>query len=160
MSSVAQSEENSNKFYYNAESPYDWRKVQKDGLWNSGTEDNPVKTAYDPCPEGWRVPTYAELGQLSNRYSSFKTVGGQRGRYFCGDYTYIDNAPQVFFPAAGHRDNSDGGANNRGGCGNYWSSRPYSDSAKGLYFDSSHIYVSRSGYGYRADGYSVRCVQE
>ena len=32
MSSVAQSEENSNKFYYNAESPYDWRKVQKDGL--------------------------------------------------------------------------------------------------------------------------------
>ena len=160
MSSVAQSEENSNKFYYNAESPYDWRKVQKDGLWNSGTEDNPVKTAYDPCPEGWRVPTYAELGQLSNRYSSFKAVGGQRGRYFCGDYTYIDNAPQVFFPAAGHRDNSDGGANNRGGCGNYWSSRPYSDSAKGLYFDSSHIYVSRSGYGYRADGYSVRCVQE
>ena len=33
-------------------------------LWNLGTEDEPVKSEYDPCPEGWRVPTYKELTGL------------------------------------------------------------------------------------------------
>ena len=158
MPSVAQAEENSNKFYYTSESPCDWSRVQKDDLWNSGTEDNPVKTEYDPCPEGWRVPTYAELAQLTNSYSSFITVGDQKGRYFCGDYTYLDNAPQVFFPAAGRRGYYDGGANDRGYGGYYWSSRPGSDDAYDLYFNSSNVGMDNSLY--RARGYSVRCVQE
>ena len=62
----------SNTFFTASESPYDWTSPQKDDLWNSGTEDNPVKTEYDPCPEGWRVPTYAELDKLSN--NSFWTT--------------------------------------------------------------------------------------
>ena len=157
MPSVAQSEENKDKFYYTSVSPYDWSKVQKDYLWNSGTEAAPVKTKYDPCPEGWRVPTYAELDRLNNSYSSFMTVGGQKGRYFCGDYTYLDNAPQVFFPAAGHRLNSDGSAYMRGDEGDYWSSRPDGSGAFYLHFYSGNVGM----YDYnRANGYSVRCVQE
>ena len=157
MPSVAQSEENSNKFYYNSVSPNDWSKVQKDDLWNSGTESTPVKTKYDPCPEGWRVPTYAELYRLRNSCSSFMTVGGQEGRYFCGDYTYLDNAPQVFFPAAGYRRYSDGYARRRGYDGYYWSSRPYSSTAHYLYFCDGYTGMYDSSR--RADGYSVRCVQ-
>lgn len=158
MPSVAQAEENSNKFYYTSVSPYDWSKVQKDDLWNSGTEDNPVKTEYDPCPEGWRVPTYAELDRLNNSYSSFMTVGDQEGRYFCGDYTYLDNAPQVFFPAAGYRGARDGGAGYRGLSGLYWSSRPSGYCAN--YLNSNSSTVLMSYYSDRAKGYSVRCVQE
>ena len=159
MPSVAQSEENSNKFYYTSESPYDWSKVQKDDLWNSGTESSPVKTKYDPCPEGWRVPTYAELDRLNNSYSSFITVGDQKGRYFCGDYTYLDNAPQVFFHAAGDRYHNDGTAYSRGTYGYYWPSTPTGDHAWYLvfHFGSSNISVNNP---HRSNGYSVRCVQE
>ena len=157
MPSVAQSEENKDKFYYTSVSPYDWSKVQKDDLWNSGTDSSPVKTKYDPCPEGWRVPTYAELDRLNNSYSSFKTVGDQKGRYFCGDYTCLDKAPQVFFPAADRRNGSGGSAGNRGDSGIYWSSRPSNTNANYLYFRSGGVGMS---YDDRANGQSVRCVQE
>ena len=153
---IGQSKENANKFYYNSSDPYDWSKVQNDDLWNTGTESAPVKTKYDPCPEGWRVPTYAELDELINNYSPWTTVDGQEGRYFCGDYTYLDNAPQTFFPAAGNRYDF-GGAHNRGTYyGFYWSSRPAGNYACSLHFSSSD--VSMRGYS-RAFGYSVRCVQ-
>ena len=149
----------SNTFFTALESPYDWTSPQDGNLWNSGTESTPVKTKYDPCPEGWRVPTYPELAQLTNSYSSFMTVGDQKGRYFCGDYTYLDNAPKVFFPAAGYRDGSDGGADFRGRDGLYWSSRPnnYSYRAGSLDFHSSNVDMYNN---LRAYGYSVRCVQE
>ncbi len=157
MPSVAQSEENAEKFYYNDVSPCDWSKVQNDEFWNSGTESAPVKTKYDPCPTGWRVPTYAELDGLSNNYSSWTTVDGQNGRYLAGDYTYLADAPQVFFPAAGYLYYGGGNAFARGGYGDYWSSRPSSNSAYRLNFNSSSTNMS---YDYRAYGYSVRCVQE
>ena len=147
----------SNTFFIASESPYDWTFPQKDDLWNSGTEENPQKTEYDPCPEGWRVPTYAELDRLNNSYSSFITVGGQKGRYFCGDYTYLDNAPQVFFPAAGCRISRDGSARDRGDYGGYWSSRPNITYAYYLLFGGSDVDM----YLYnRVNGCSVRCVQE
>jgi uncharacterized protein (TIGR02145 family) len=148
----------SNTFFTASESPFDWLSPQNDNLWNSGTEENPVKTEYDPCPEGWRVPTYAELAKLNNHYSSFITVEGQQGRYFCGDYTYLDNAPQVFFPAAGYRGCDDGSAYYQGRNGYYWSSRPSSTDA--YYLNVYGSDVNRNFSDYRAYGYSVRCVQE
>ena len=148
----------SNTFFTASESPNDWTSPQDDNLWNSGTAANPVKTEYDPCPEGWRVPTYAELDRLNNSYSSFITVGDQKGRYFCGDYTYLDNAPQVFFPVAGCRGRA-GTADSRGHFGYYCSSRPSSIYASCLYFYSSGVTMDSSGNRTRASGYSVRCVQ-
>lgn len=38
-----------------------WNTVNApDGAWNSGTAANPVKTAQDPCPTGYRVPSDTE----------------------------------------------------------------------------------------------------
>ena len=159
MLSVGQAESNTDKFYYNSESPNDWSKIQTDDIWNSGTESSPVKTKYDPCPEGWRVPTYSELRKLCNNYSLFGAGQlNQKGRYFSGDYTYLDGCPEVFFPAAGHRHYEVGRAYSRGNDGYYWSSRPSDYDVYGLLFDSSssHMY----NYANRAGGYSVRCVQE
>lgn len=156
----------SNTFFTASESPYDWMTPQNDNLWNSGTEDNPVKTEYDPCPEGWRVPTYTELEKLSNICSTFLKVEDQKGRYFCGDYTYLDDAPQVFFPAAGYR-SMDGDFTSRGTKGLYWSSSPYTSPytspdikyyAGSLFFNSSGVDPDPNDL--RAEGYSVRCVQE
>ena len=136
----------------------DWLYPQDSKLWNSGSESNPLKTEYDPCPEGWRVPTYAELDELNNNYSSWTTDdNGRSGRWFSGPNSYTASVPQVFFPAAGYRYDYVGLANYRGYYGRYWSSRPYSDLANGLNFRSNKVTM----YNYnRADGYSVRCVQE
>lgn len=136
----------------------DWLYPQDSELWNSGTDSNPVKTENDPCPEGWRVPTYAELDELNNNYSSWTTDdNGRSGRWFSGPNSYTASVPQVFFPAAGYRSNSDGDAIGRGYDGRYWSSRPDSNNANRLHFYRSNVDMYHYG---RAIGYSVRCVQE
>jgi uncharacterized protein (TIGR02145 family) len=129
----------------------DWLYPQDSKLWNSGTDSNPVKTENDPCPEGWRVPTYAELDELNNNYSSWTTDdNGRSGRWFSGPNSYTASVPQVFFPAAGYRSCYRGGdAYNRGDGGFYWSSSS----------DSFNISTVLMGGGHRANGYSVRCVQ-
>ena len=143
-------------FTSTSEFNHDWLYPQDDKLWNSGSESAPVKTEYDPCPEGWRVPTYAELDELSNNYSSMTTAdNGQIGRWFSGPNSYTASVPQVFFPAAGYR-YGDGSALPRGSRGGYWSSRPSGAYACGLYFDGSSVDM---GDNSRATGYSVRCVQ-
>ena len=153
-----QSKDNSNVFYTSDDSPYDWLFSTDYNLWNTGTESIPVKTEYDPCPEGWRVPTYAELSKLSSNRSSLTIdENGHIGRWLSGSSPYSSNSPIVFFSAAGNRAFSGGSAYLRCYSGNYWTS--------GLYNSHSYcldIYGSKGGIygGNRATGYSVRCVQD
>ena len=158
MPSVGQAEENQDKFYCFPSYPYDWSKVRNDQMWNSGTESSPIKTSYDPCPEGWRVPTYAELDQLCRNSSSWTTSESQQGYYFSGEYTTIDGNPRVFFPAAGFRNGRDGLARNRDRIGYYWSSRDGSSTSYFLNFDNAEAKMSYNNE--RVHGCSVRCVQE
>jgi len=154
MPSVGKSEDNKNVFYRVTTGPYDWCSVQKDDLWGYGTDE---KSANNPCPDGWRVPTYDELDELRDNYSQWTTnADGHIGYYFVGEYTYTEDIPQVFFPAAGCRSNY-GGALNRGDGGYYWSSRPVNTNAYGLHFNGSEVYMQNY---LRAYGFSVRCVQE
>ena len=156
--SQASDPSNSNVFYYNRTPPFNWASDFDDGLWNSGTESSPVKTDYDPCPEGWRVPTFNELADLSYNYSSWASnSSSQNGYYFSGEYTYLEDAPQVFLPAAGDRDYYGGDTMLRDSNGNYWSSRPNGIDAYCLYFNDSIVAMN---YRYRSNGYSVRCVKE
>ena len=157
-----QNEDNSNVFFTStSDFRYDWLSTQDDKLWNSGTESAPVKTEYDPCPEGWRVPTYTELEILISK-SSWTTNDGQEGYWFSGasDTKYdvpVDEDTKVFFPAAGYRRNGDGFANGRGSYGYYWFSSPNGSNAYDLRFVSNGTYANDSSS--RAYGYSVRCVQ-
>lgn len=154
---TGQSKDNENIFYKNSSDPNDWLSPQDDALWNSGTEDNPVKTDYDPCPDGWRVPTFAELYELSSNRSSWITNDdGQVGYWFSGATSYSEDVPQVFFPAAGDL-NRDGDAIYRSRYGDYWSSSPCGINAYFLLIGNAR--VESGGYD-RAYGYSVRCVQE
>ena len=160
----AQHADNANVFFTSSSNfRYDWLSTQNDKLWNSGTESVPVKTEYDPCPKGWRVPTCAELNILKETKSSWTTNEGQKGYWFSGasDIKYdvpVNEDAKVFFPAAGYRRDYDGNARNRGNYGYYWSSRPdsYHAGADDLDFYSSNVGVYDSG---RARGNSVRCVQ-
>ena len=158
--SVGQSYSNSNKFYTYTSSYYyfDWVTPQNNTLWNSGTDTSPIKTEYDPCPEGWRVPTYAELNNLKANYSSWTTNAGQNGLWFSGLTSYSESVSRVFFPTAGSRGNSEGSADYRGVRGLYHSSSPNGNRARG--FDIYYGAVNMYDGSMRVNGHSVRCVQE
>ena len=149
--STGQSTLNADIFYSSSSSPYDWISPQDDNLWNSGTEDNPIKAVYDPCPKGWRVPTFAELNKLKSKYWTMTINDGQNGCMFSG---------KVFFPAAGYLDCNSGIAYARGKGGCYWSSKPYDPGAHDLNinFDGGYGVVMEGTF--RANAYSVRCVKE
>ena len=155
--SVGNDINNANIFYKGDEDvDYDWVSPQNDKLWNSGTEEAPVKTEYDPCPEGWRVPTYDELVDLRRNRSAWSTEGGQYGYWFSGPVSYTATAPQIFLSAAGNI-NDEARENYRGSQGSYWSSRPTSSSAYYFFFDNSSFVMYNTSRSY---GHSVRCVQE
>jgi uncharacterized protein (TIGR02145 family) len=122
------------------------------GSWADGS-----KTANDPCPTGYRVPTKAQWdGVLTNNTPTFVgTFNGSATNYEAG----VKFGDQLMLPAAGYRRNFGNGAlYGRGGNGNYWSSTEFdSYSAWLLYFNSSSADTYDDS---RTNGTSVRCVAE
>ena len=126
-------------------------------LWNQGTEDSPVKTEYDPCPEGWRVPTLTEWQAIGVGNNSVTN-----GRDFNNGLLIIAGAEsdqKLILPTVGYRDSGYGAPYHQGRAGNYWSSSVPSGSSFASYvnFNSAKLYAYTM---VRADGYSVRCIQE
>lgn len=152
-------QDNANKFYKgSAVANNDWLYSGFSVLWNLGSEYEPVKTEYDPCPEGWRVPTSAELESLSLNYSEWTTnEDGQNGYWFCGSNEYTSEVSQIFLPAAGWRNSGGGIAALRGTLADYWSSTFKYPKAERLAFDNSGVQMGEAA---RAYGFSVRCVQD
>lgn len=141
-------------------SNYDWLMVTNNSLWRNGTPNHPIKTQYDPCPNGWRIPTKSELASLSKNHSTGVEYDGQRGRWFSGETAYSEGVIAIFLPGA----SSYAGAN-AGGTHwpNYWtsdvddSSRPWA-----LEFDSIKG-GGRCGMTWQTakrNACSVRCVKE
>ena len=131
--------------------PWDWRIPQNNALWNAN-ENNPIKTANDPCPNGWRIPTRNELQSLIYATTEWNNLNGVYGYYFVGD-----GELKLFLPAAGHRYTSDGSFDDVGSFGYYWSSTPNGTNAYGLTFGSGIFGKLNS---FRTYGFSVRCVSE
>jgi uncharacterized protein (TIGR02145 family) len=112
------------------------------------------KKANDPCPTGWRIPTFEEQQSLVASGSEWTTLNGVNGRYFGG------GDKRVFFPVAGYRSGSDGTLFYVGIGGDYWSSTPTPANSTRAYhigIDSGDalMYVAA-----RSHGLSVRCVSE
>jgi uncharacterized protein (TIGR02145 family) len=127
-----------------------------------------LKTANDPCPHGWRVPDGGSngvwaraLGSSSSFNNSSLWDSTNRGLNFSGKF---GSDQTIWYPASGSRY---GGSNDNylddvGDGGNYWSASPSS------YFSGSAYFLDFNDNGYvsplnsinRADGLSVRCLQE
>ena len=142
-------------------------------LWSAdntviGFNDNSVvKTVYDPCPVGFKMPA-------SNAFTGF-TANGQNGGTMNVDgtdnsQTYQNNFGHNFwtsssktatinFPASGFLSDSDGSPYGVGLFGYYWSAVPY-NTGNGCRLSFGSGYVDPLGNGGRTYGFSARPVAE
>ena len=114
----------------------------------------------NPCPEGWRVPTYYEWrGVLENNPISYAgTWSNDAGNFSSG--VFFGDA--LFLPAAGERHFSDGVLNNRGAVSAYWSSTNASATAAPMMFSWAFWYDRAMFQNLtqppRTWGMPVRCI--
>lgn len=146
-----------NKLLYNQYPK--WSIGVQSRLWNYGTEQNPIKTEYDPCPDGWRVPTSVESALLEScTYSwvneSHPEFNGIYGSIVVG----ASGLGETFFPAAGYIAYGDGFGLNRGGSFFYYNSN-LSDltGAAEVYMVAESYYTRNEASAF---GMSVRCVSD
>jgi uncharacterized protein (TIGR02145 family) len=124
------------------------------GAWADGS-----KTANDPCPTGYRVPT-KDQWDLVDSYNAQTTTGSftSSETNFASARHFGAGVNKLTLPAAGYRNDSNGALINRGSNGYYWSSTENgSSNANILYFSSINASPSANN---RRHGFSVRCVLE
>ena len=127
-------------------------------LWDTG---DAWQTSKDPCPPGWRVPTYEELQSLTNESKVSRTWTTENG---VNGYRFTDKATGsfLFLPAAGYRDYIDGSlyvfVDSHG---IYWSSMPGSDCDDDCAYIMDFFSEDVFWFGFlRAYGFSIRCVAD
>lgn len=156
---------------------YDWCNATYYNLWSAdntttGWNDNAVvKTVYDPCPVGFKMPAsnaftgFTSNGQYQSGAANINANGTAdswdkfSAAYGHNFYTNGSKNATIFFPASGFRGGGDGSLNSVGGNGYYWSAVPYSAyGGCGLYFYWSYVYPQ---YGSnRSYGFAARPVSE
>ena len=151
---------------------YDWCNATYSNLWSAdntttGFNDNAVvKTVYDPCPVGFKMPaSNAFTGFTSNgQYQSTAANINANGTADSGDkffaayghnfYTNSSKNATIFFPASGFRSYSDGSLDSVGNNGYYWSAVPsstYVGCSLDFYWGSVNPqYNSSRSYGFAA----------
>jgi uncharacterized protein (TIGR02145 family) len=141
-----------NRFITNGGGTYDWINPQNNSLWLDAS-----KTANDPCPAGFRVPTQAQWGGLFRD----GTTSGAPGTATRNTWTWTGNGYTVganlYLPAAGFRN----GLNvffGVGTSGKYWSSTVNGTTAYDLQLSSGN--VAPGILDSRGTGFSVRCIAE
>ncbi len=152
-----------NTFYSGSGAGFNWINIY-DPFWNAGSEEVPQKNdLYDPCPDGWRVPTQVELSMLAyGNHSELVEFNGIKGFWYSGSAAYKESLTEkVFLPACGARfaDNwaHRNGAVGRGDGGGYWTSS-VSNNQAAIHFELNAD--SPIGPTYRAFGNAVRCCRD
>lgn len=130
-----------NKWYISIENPY---------LWNSKAGN---KTAFDPCPEGWRVPVQDNYGVSYSPWNGVTTTNLAEGLQSNGRY----HSSLGYYPYNGYFRIS---SMHTGTEANYWSS--WSDPehlmmGTGLEITSSPL-VNAAPTIIKSTGASIRCV--
>ena len=140
--------------------------AQNDALWGDGGP----KSAYDPCPKGWRVApngTWSDFGfdgyadpfwyyingvkQTAEGTPEF-VLHAQNGRL------YSAGNVKSWYPSSGHRYHVNGMLCDAGTNGTVWSSSAFNTAAQFLYLLPKNITYSSNGP--RAYCFQVRCIQE
>ena len=159
-------------WYNNPPAGYSYYNLWSVDNTTTGWNDNAVvKTVYDPCPVGFKMPA-------SNAFTGF-TSNGQYGSgaaninangtadswdkfsaaYGHNFYTNGSKTATIFSPASGFRSSSVGSLFNVGDYGYYWSAVP-SGTIYGCYLSFGWSYVSPQDSDYRSFGFAARPVSE
>jgi len=116
---------------------YDWRSPENANLWQG------VNGANNPCPSGYRLPTYTELDAERGSWGTSNAAGAF--------------ASALKLPVSGARAYFNGSFNAVDAGGGYWSSTFSGSSSRVLSFDSSTAFMNTA---YLAYGFSVRCIKD
>ncbi len=120
-------------------------------IWGHDPDSHLPKTAYDPCPYGWRVPA-SGYGYVGSAFAELQN----HGNYSFSNYTATwSNETFGNWPATGYKD----GANliNITTTGYYWSRTANWSTSNGVTFGSNaQIYVDTN----RNRGLAVRCIKD
>lgn len=140
-------------------SPYDWYTLESEGddIGDDRWDDAGAKTAFDPCPRGWRVPVSEPFK------SAWEGCSAPTGTWNIGFiWQSLDTG---YWPAVGYR-TSTGSWDYNGVIGYYWAACPIHEegtarkesAGSGFYFESG---MTLDGYTqYRTTVMSLRCVKE
>jgi len=139
----------------NAAAPAGWNSSGggSDGSWADAPN---AKGTQDPCPAGFRVPSYTQWAgvEANNTKTDVGSWLGGNNNYNSGKFL----GSGLFLPATGIRDWFNGMLFNRGVNGYYWSSTVVdSEDAWPLGFLNGGVFIFPST---RAYGFSLRCIAE
>jgi|GEM_PF-2289430 len=127
-----------------------------DGAWSET-----VKTATDPCPAGFKVPTVAQWQAVINNnvFSKTGTFADSPTNFGSAIHFGPDAATKILtLPAGGSRFAVDGALQGRGISGYYWTSTSSSSgSSNGFLVTQNTTAVGNDNIN-RAYGLSVRCI--
>lgn len=127
----------------------DWTS-RNDLLWQDG-----VKTLFDPCPVGWRVPRSAVWQNVSAANALWETTHGT-GNNGVRLWKIVLAGP-AWYPAQGYRDATTGAVTAGSSQSAVWSSTLNGTSATAWGISGT---FQAPGAKARANGYPVRCVKE
>ena len=176
--SITNNIQNPDKFYFYG--PSVWTNYGYYNLWsadntvtggyNQGNDNPVVKTVYDPCPVGFKMPAnnaftgFTTTGQNSTSQSELNVDGTDDWQQWTNNFghnfwTNSSKTATINFPASGFRVNYDGSLYTVGSNGYYWSAVPYNTNG-GCYlsFNSGNVYPLLNGA--RTYGFAVRAVSE
>jgi hypothetical protein len=122
-------------FIVSSNSPYDWRSLQNNALWQG------VNGVNNPCPSGYRLPTDLELVAELASWSSSDPAGAF--------------ASPLKLPVAGRR-LTNGGLYPENTAGLYWTSTVRTIYSGALFFSYGYTQMN---YWDRANGGAVRCIK-
>ena len=145
-------------FYIHSSGNMDWYSNgsafgvdQNSSLWGSVDRTTVTgKTIFDPCPKGWRVPTYNNEKSPWSVFTTTTFIWSNNGR------NYNTGSGTTFYPLTFRRYFAAGILFQDS---YYWSASSYlSTNGSAIYFNASTI--NNSNFSRNAYGCSVRCIRE
>ena len=128
-----------------------YNNTTREGDWWNPT----IKTLYDPCPNGYRIPKNGTYGNVANTTNPSDIGWDWLGTGLQSGMKWTN----TLFPASGYRSASNGKFYRVGTGGYGWMSIPYTPT-NGYNLGFYSGYVGPNSYYGRSNGFPARCIKD